>query len=42
MANPDLFRTYLDEVPKKLPTGVAGEQAHRGALERLLQDIGSV
>jgi predicted helicase len=42
VTNPDPFRTYLDEVRQKLSTGVAREQAHRGALERLLQDLGDV
>jgi len=40
MTNPDPFRTYLDEVRQKLATGIAKEHAYRGALERLLRDIG--
>ena len=40
MANPDPFRTYLDEVRQKLATGMAKEHAYRGALEHLLQATG--
>ena len=40
MTNPDPFRTYLDEVRRKLATGIAKEHAYRGALERLLKDTG--
>jgi predicted helicase len=40
MTNPDPFRTYLDEVRKKLATGMAKEHAYRGALDRLLQETG--
>jgi predicted helicase len=40
MTNPDPFRTYLDEVRKKLATGMAKEHAYRGALEHLLQAAG--
>jgi hypothetical protein len=40
MTNPDPFRAYLDEVRQKLATGMAKEHAYRGALERLLQDVG--
>ena len=40
MANPDPFRTYLDEVRQKLATGIAKEHAYRGALEHLLQATG--
>ena len=42
MTNPDPFRTYLDSLRAKLRTGVAREQAHRAALERLLQETGDV
>jgi len=40
MTNPDPFRTYLDEVRRKLATGIATEHAYRAALERLLKDTG--
>jgi len=40
MTNPDPFRTYLDEVRRKLATGIAKEHAYRAALERLLKDTG--
>ena len=40
MIKPDPFRTYLDEVRRKLATGIATEHAYRGALERLLRDTG--
>jgi predicted helicase len=40
MTNPDALRTYLDELRKKLATGMAKEHAYRGALERLLQATG--
>jgi len=40
MTNPDPFRIYLDEVRKKLATGVAKEHAYRGAFERLLKETG--
>ena len=40
MANPDPFRTYLDEVRQKLATGMAKEHAYRGALEDLLETTG--
>lgn len=40
MTDPNPFRTYLDSIRAKVRTGVAREQSHRGALERLLQDGG--
>jgi len=40
MTNPDPFTIYLDEVRKKLATGMAKEHAYRGALEHLLQGTG--
>ena len=40
MTNPDPFTTYLDEVRKKLSTGMAKEHAYRGALEDLLETTG--
>ncbi|HEM60662.1 MAG TPA: hypothetical protein ENO24_00055, partial [Chloroflexi bacterium] len=40
MANPDPFRTYLDEVRRKLATDVAKEHAYRGALGGLLEATG--
>ena len=40
MTNPDPFRTYLDEVRKKLSTGMAKEHAYRGALGDLLEATG--